>query len=90
MRALHAPLSPNEELTLRRIARSSTAILLPGAVMRLARLSLIEAHGSGYRLTSLGWQRYQALPQAARRAGVAETDDFARMLSAFRPHRLEE
>jgi len=32
-------------------------------VTRLQRLTLIEAIGSGYQLTLLGWERYKALPR---------------------------
>ena len=63
---IHAPLSPHEEVTLRRIALATVpAEQLPNAhVRRLQQLNLIETDGTGYRLTPAGRERYNALPRA--------------------------
>jgi predicted transcriptional regulator len=67
MRGLLAPLSSNEEVTLRRVAVGSTSThkLAAEHLKRLEQLKLIEAAMGGYRLTPLGRQRYNALPRAA-------------------------
>jgi hypothetical protein len=67
MKGLLAPLSSNEEITLRRLAIGSTSQhKLPAEhLKRLERLKLIEVSRSGYRLTPLGRQRYDALPRPA-------------------------
>jgi hypothetical protein len=58
---LRAQLSPNEELTLRRVALGITlAKDLPSAdVLRLRNLALIENSGERFALTALGKERYQ-------------------------------
>jgi hypothetical protein len=60
-RGLRAPLSPNEELTLRRVALGiALAKDLPaGDVLRLRNLALIEHRGERFGLTALGKDRYQ-------------------------------
>ena len=60
-RGLLAPLSPNEELTLRRVALGiALANDLPAAdVLRLRNLALIEDRGERFGLTKLGKERYQ-------------------------------
>ena len=62
-RGLRAPLSPNEELTLRRVALGiALAQDLPGAdVLRLRKLALIEDRGERLGLTALGWERYDQM-----------------------------
>jgi hypothetical protein len=60
---LLAPLSPQEEVTLRRVAHGSVA-LDASVVSKLLRLALIERTRSGLRLTPLGQLRYAALPKA--------------------------
>jgi len=61
-RALLAPLSPNEELALRRIAQGSTEV--PDVYSRrLARLALIKKDLSGLQLTELGKKRLAGLSQ---------------------------
>jgi hypothetical protein len=59
-RGLRAPLSPNEEIALRRVAYGSVDIAAR-YLERLLRLSLVEAHDLGLRLTSVGVQRVAAL-----------------------------
>ena len=62
-RSLLAPLSPNEEITLRRVALglSPARDLPPRDLARLAALALVDATDDGPRLTLLGRQRYHAL-----------------------------
>lgn len=66
-RSLDAPLSPNEEVTLRRVALGISPMkdLAPRDLMRLTSLSLIEIDAGVPRLTEFGRQRYRALPRAA-------------------------
>ena len=71
VRGLCAPLSPNEELTLRRVA---LGIALPkdlpaGDVLRLRNLALIEDRGERLGLTTLGKERYQSFHRT--RGGAA-------------------
>lgn len=63
-RSLQAPLSPNEENTLRRVAlgRLRAGDLAPRDLMRLRTLSLVEIAGDRLELTMLGRQRYGQLP----------------------------
>jgi hypothetical protein len=56
------PLSPDEEIALRRIAHGSN-VGSPAAA-RLQDLALIQRTKGGYRLTPLGQLRYDALPKA--------------------------
>ena len=66
-RSLDAPLSPNEEVTLRRVALGVSPMkdLAPRDLMRLTSLSLVEIDDGVARLTNFGLQRYRALPRAA-------------------------
>jgi hypothetical protein len=63
-RGLLAPLSPNEEVTLRReaIGIAKLADLPARDVARLKVLLLVEKNGGGLRLTPAGRERYLALP----------------------------
>ena len=65
MRGLLAPLSSNEEVTLRRVAlgASPSHELSAEHLKRLEQLKLVEATNSGFQLTLLGRQRYDALPR---------------------------
>ena len=59
-RGLLAPLSPNEEMALRRISYGSTQI--PDVyVQRLMRLALIQGGPVGLQLTELGKQRLSGI-----------------------------
>ncbi len=79
VRGLLAPLSPNEEITLRRIAVGTESALPSGTVRRLERLELIEpGQPNGWKLTALGQQRYAALPRPA------PGDEIGHMLSGMR------
>jgi hypothetical protein len=60
---LAAPLSPEEEIALRRIAYGSLNINAKVAA-RLIDLALVQRASSGLHLTPLGRQRYNALPKA--------------------------
>jgi hypothetical protein len=60
---LLAPLSPCEEIALRRIAYGSFVVEAKAA-SRLIALALIENTGRGMRLTPLGRLRFNALPKA--------------------------
>jgi hypothetical protein len=66
-RGLKAPLSPHEEVSLRRVALgvAHPADLAGRDVDRLKSLLLIEEVNGGLRLTPLGKQRYLALPKNA-------------------------
>lgn len=60
---LLAPLSPQEEIALRRIAHGSF-VVDAGAAAKLVSLALIQRMSSGLRLTPLGRLRFNALPKA--------------------------
>ncbi len=62
-RRLLAPLSPNEEITLRRVALglSPATDLPPRDLARLAALALADTTVDGPRRTVLGRQRYHSL-----------------------------
>ena len=68
LRGQAAPLSPNEEVTLRRIALGVVPPdeLSPRAVARLEALALVRRVGDEVVLTPLGRSRYEALPHASR------------------------
>jgi hypothetical protein len=59
-RGLLAPLSPNEEMALRRIFHGSTQVA-DVHVQRLVRLALIQRGRLGLQLTELGKQRLASL-----------------------------
>jgi hypothetical protein len=61
MRSMRAPLSPNEEATLRRIGFGTEGELDTRCVRRLLQLELIEWSGWTWRLTEVGRQRYEVL-----------------------------
>jgi hypothetical protein len=62
-RGLRAPLSPNEELTSRRVALGIALAedLSAADVLRLRNLALIEDRGDRFGLTALGRERYEHL-----------------------------
>lgn len=76
-RGILAPLSPNEELALRRIAggRSRLAVRAGQDVVRLKTLKLIEEIDGRLRLTSLGQSRYATLPNMSAPQDFDPTDD---------------
>jgi hypothetical protein len=59
-RGLLAPLSPNEEMALRRISRGSTQVSDVYA-LRLIKLALIQQEPMGFQLTELGRERLARL-----------------------------
>ena len=65
-RGLLAPLSPNEQTALRRVANgiSKPKHLRSTSLQRLKMLALVEEHEGRVRLTSLGQQRCLAEPSA--------------------------
>ena len=62
-RGLVAPLSPNEEITLRRVAHGVVEVktLLPAHLSRLKNLALIEELAGALSVTDLGQQRLSTL-----------------------------
>ena len=78
-RGLLAPLSPHEEVTLRRVAIGIAKLAdLPARdVARLKVLLLVEENG-GLRLTPAGRERYLALP---KNTDISESDKPDRMVS---------
>ena len=75
-RGLKAPLSPHEEVTLRRVALgiSKAELLAARDVSHLIRLCLIDEKDGRLSLTALGRQRYQALPRPAARSAAGEDE----------------
>jgi hypothetical protein len=61
-RGLLAPLSPNEQTTLRRVANgiSKPKHLRTASIARLKLLALVEEHDGRIRLTSLGSRRWRS------------------------------
>lgn len=78
-----APLSSNEEVTLRRVALGiAPAGKLPQRdVVRLRTLALVEVDGETLRLTPLGRKRYKELPRAAPLSGPKTQADYAGLLA---------
>jgi hypothetical protein len=71
-RGLLAPLSPNEQTALQRIAHgiSKPKHLRAASVARLKLLALVEEREGRIRLTSLGMQRCRADVPAGSTAGA--------------------
>src|SRR5215207_10354719 len=61
---LIAPLSPPEEIALRRMAHGSLVAVDAKVASRLVALALIQRTSTGLRLTPLGRLRFDALPKA--------------------------
>ena len=87
-RSLDAPLSPHEEATLRLVANGITKIkhLAPDHVRRLKHLALVEADGRRLKLTTIGLQRYAALPKSDSLTSLVVDDDFARKFAKYLAH----
>lgn len=83
MRGLLALLSPNEEVTLRRVALGSLVPhkLPADHLKRLSQLNLIAPKKGDYQLTPLGFQRYRGLSRAAR-ATAESTRSIEQILSS--------
>jgi hypothetical protein len=80
-----APLSPNEEITLRRVALgiAKPAALSQRDVERLTALHLIEEHDGGLRLRPLGRERYLALSKGSAVQDADSPDAFISKLAEF-------
>lgn len=85
-RGLRAPLSPNEELTLRRVALGvALAKDLPAAdVLRLLNLALIEDRGDRFGLTTLGRERYERLHETIAGGPDTAIDDGSKVAHSLR------
>lgn len=83
IRSLNAPLSPHEEITLRRVALGAAAEgdLPVRDVARLRSLALVEGRAGRVRLTASGRSRYESLRRAPR--SVAGDDMSSRLTTAF-------
>jgi hypothetical protein len=81
MRGLHAQLSPNEEVALRRVALGFSHGVASDHIRRLKDLHLIEADKTSWRLTTLGQQRFKSLPRAAKLASDGTPDAIAMTLA---------
>lgn len=84
MRGQAAPLSPNEEITLRRIA---LAVVPPDelpmrAVARLEALALVKRVGDAIVMTPLGKARYEGLPRATAPPPEMPNEVFRQSLEA--------
>lgn len=84
-RSLDAPLSPNEEVALRRIALglAPKEVLPLRAIVRLKNLALIEDSETGLRLTDVGRRRHAALPGATRAESSSAQEQFTHFLSTY-------
>jgi hypothetical protein len=80
-----APLSANEETTLRRVALgvSKRATLSRGDIERLALLGLVDEMDGELRLTSAGRERYVALPKSIASDGSGSSEYLAARLTKF-------
>ena len=80
-----APLSPNEEVSLRRVALGiAEPTDLPARdIAHLTALSLIEEYGAGLRLTPLGRERYRALPNSGAPYESDTPDVFISKMAEF-------
>jgi hypothetical protein len=83
MRGILAPLSPNEEITLRRVALGfgARARLPVQHVQRLESLALVEEADGVLRLTELGLQRYASLARPVKWQTETGAEDVSRMLN---------
>lgn len=84
-RGRSAPLSANEEVTLRRIALGicKTSQLSQRDVERLRTICLIEDTGGSLKLTPLGRERYLALPKSVAVDESGTPDELFSKLTAF-------
>jgi len=66
LRGLQAPLSPHEEITLRRVALGIVLArdLSPADVVRLRNLGLVLDRGEYLGLTAIGKERFSSLSKA--------------------------
>jgi hypothetical protein len=80
-----APLSPNEETTLRRVALGVTkaATLSKADLARLKTFGLVEDAGGELALTSAGRERYLALPRSIPLDAAQSPSDAVARLASF-------
>jgi hypothetical protein len=83
MRGILAPLSPHEEITLRRVALGfGRRDHLPlQHIQRLEQLALIEEAEGVLRLTELGLQRYASLERPVKWDSETAAQDVSRLLT---------
>jgi hypothetical protein len=83
MRGILAPLSPHEEITLRRVALGfGLRDHLPEQhIRRLEQLALVEEANGTLRLTELGLQRYASLERPVKWHGDSAAEDVSRLLN---------
>jgi hypothetical protein len=83
MRGILAPLSPHEEITLRRVALGfGRRDHLPSQhIRRLEQLALIEEAAGVLRLTELGLQRYASLDRPVKWTDDTAAEDVSRLLT---------
>jgi hypothetical protein len=81
-RGIDAPLSPNEEVTLRRVALgiAERTELRAADLARLIHLQLVKEIDGRAALTAMGQQRYQLLPKAPDMHDPADTPEFVAFL----------
>jgi hypothetical protein len=89
-RSQDAPLSPHEEITLRRVALGITdaRYLSHSDLHRLKRLLLVIDVQGHPELTLLGRKRYYALPNAMEISDVARSHVVVALENYIRKHRL--
>ena len=83
MRGILAPLSPNEEITLRRVALGfgRRAHLPEQHIRRLEQLALVEEADGALRLTELGLQRYASLERPVKWEGDHAAEEISRLFT---------
>lgn len=83
MRGILAPLSPHEEITLRRVALGfGRRDHLPEQhIRRLEQLALVEEADGSLRLTELGLQRYASLERPVKWHSESGPEEVSRLLN---------
>jgi hypothetical protein len=89
-RGMVAPLSPNEEVTLRRVAYgiARSDALQPSHLARLKRLALIEDRDGALFVTQMGHRRLANSPVARLDNAPIKIDDSVTALAALKVTRL--
>ena len=85
-RGLKAPLSSNEEITLRRVGYgiAKPNELIARDVERLSLLALIDRQGDRLVLTDLGQQRLTSMPGPHFRGPISNDQAFSELIAAFK------
>ena len=83
MRGILAPLSPHEEITLRRVALGfgRREHLPEQHIRRLEQLALVEEANGALRLTELGLQRYGSLQRPVKWDSDTAAEEVSRLLT---------